>query len=692
MPPESLFLHSLHCPSPIAEDVRSLLDALHYPKTLKSEPQLIEQNNFAAPLSDPHSELCLPLDDYVDFGSNFFYQDCPGAVSSLGEDAGKRTFLLPGVLSVECANFASGMDGVTSDSFRLLPSELWIVKCEIGQWSDFPNAYSYTVLRALLCMELAKERDILTWVIANSPRFGVIIDPPMRDHIFVLLRLCVMAIVKEAHCSYEPLLKGNSENSGGHLNPKTMSFRCPALVDVLSWLATQLSVLYGEANAKQFTIGMLKQLLQNVACSSLVYPLHQNLDKVLDNEQGLMSSTGNLRADQSSGQVGQIKGGGIVNGAIFVYQVAVAIAALHERSVLEDKIKALRSYPYMTAYQRVVEHGYLSKKAQDEREKHPNYRPLVDHDGLPVQCQHDKDMADRNKTKEQLLAEERDYKRRRMSYRGKKAKRNVKEVMRDIIDEHMEAIMEAGGIGCFDQGVKDGSVSTSKPLAQDYGKHIEFKRSTSYEYEASRNHHNVYNNNLNSDYKSQIQTMDPSEHARAQKVISRSRHRDDSNHRNPGRERNQEDSRYQRNGRRKESDRHDSYSRSHRERSYRSLGDQKSDWKKETEEDDSYPRKYGQSRNQRSDRKLEREEGASYHRSSSTEKHERSTDQRSSWRNETEKEIYKSRSTLASGRKDKRRFEDDDRGRRKRVRNDRSDSIAGSEFDDRYAPSRSPEM
>lgn len=32
------------------------------------------------------------------------------------------------------------------------------------------------------------------------------------------------------------------------------------------------------------------------------------------------------------------------------------------------------------------------------------------------------------KTREELLAEERDYKRRRMSYRGKKSKRNISEV------------------------------------------------------------------------------------------------------------------------------------------------------------------------------------------------------------------------------------------------------------------------
>ncbi|KDP23762.1 hypothetical protein JCGZ_23595 [Jatropha curcas] len=35
MPPEFLFLHSLRCPSPLFDDPTSLIDSLHYPKTVK---------------------------------------------------------------------------------------------------------------------------------------------------------------------------------------------------------------------------------------------------------------------------------------------------------------------------------------------------------------------------------------------------------------------------------------------------------------------------------------------------------------------------------------------------------------------------------------------------------------------------------------------------------------------------------
>jgi hypothetical protein len=47
------------------------------------------------------------------------------------------------------------------------------------------------------------------------------------------------------------------------------------------------------------------------------------------------------------------------------------------------------------------------------------------------------------------MAEERDYKRRRMSYRGKKLKRTPTQVLHDIIENHMAEIADAGGIGCF---------------------------------------------------------------------------------------------------------------------------------------------------------------------------------------------------------------------------------------------------
>lgn len=34
---------------------------------------------------------------------------------------------------------------------------------------------------------------------------------------------------------------------------------------------------------------------------------------------------------------------------------------------------------------RMAEHAYVSNRAEEERKKRPNYRPIIDHDGVPRQ-------------------------------------------------------------------------------------------------------------------------------------------------------------------------------------------------------------------------------------------------------------------------------------------------------------------
>ncbi|XP_074311690.1 U11/U12 small nuclear ribonucleoprotein 48 kDa protein isoform X1 [Silene latifolia] len=461
LPSTSLFLHSLTCPSPL--DIGPLAETLQYPKTLKNDQHLVQGGKFFQP-NDPTSELCFSIDDYVDFDTNFFYQDCPAVVSSSSSDVSKRMFTLPGVLSVECANFAGcGNEGSVvfgRNSVKVLPSEVWFVEREIEQWSDYPNGYSWSVGRAMLCVECVKECDLSMWVIENSPRFGVVIDAPMRDHLCVLFRLCLKAMVREATCSYESLLKSRIDDDSRNFNPRSSSFKCPVLVEVLRWLTSQLSILYGEMNSRSLVIALLRHLLSKAASNASLFPLDRKLDKAYGNDE-----TTDIPRVQSSVKVTENEGNDttyetIFSRPIFVYQIAAAIAALHERSLLEGRIRALRHSTHLTPYQRLVEHSQFSKKADEERQKRPDYRPLIEHDGLFNQRQHDQ-ACNKTKTKEELLAEERDYKRRRMSYRGKKLKRSAKEVMRDMIEDYMEAIKPAGGIGLHAKGNPEVSVLTS---------------------------------------------------------------------------------------------------------------------------------------------------------------------------------------------------------------------------------------
>ena len=355
IPPNFLFLHSLQCPSEI--DVNPLLDTLQYPRTLKSEQQLNEQNKFVQPLQDPTAELCFSLDDYVDFDSNFFYQNCPGVVSLSDHDASPgRIFTLPGVLSIECANFVCHDDRETEEfqgnCVKAIPSELWVIRRELEQWNDFPNAYPYVVLKALLCLESAKECDVSMWLIVNSPRFGVVIDVAMRDHMLVLFGLCLKAICREALHSYRSSFRSEMDDNVVRLNPKSVNFRCPALIEVLRWLSSQLSILYGEANARSFIVTMLKHLLPKVASQASFFRLNRKTSETSVSDCGT-----DLFTSQPSGRVTDNAGEGTADETmfskpIFVYQIAAAIAALHERSLLEARIKALRMPVPLTSYQR----------------------------------------------------------------------------------------------------------------------------------------------------------------------------------------------------------------------------------------------------------------------------------------------------------------------------------------------------
>lgn len=373
-----------------------------------------------------------------------------------------RTLTLPGLLSVECANFVGVGDdgrigGASRECVRLLPSELWEFRREIGLWNDFPSSYSYAVLRVVLCAEMVKEGDFLKWVIANSPWYGVVIDVAMRDHIFVLFRLVLKAIVREA-------ISWDVKGKGLEMNSKTMSLECPNLVQAMMWLASQISVLYGEANGKFFAINMLKQCLFNVASGLVLFALEENVSVSPASKQ----VSGNVDADVNNIRNAKLEppqmGTEYDERAIFVSQVAAAVAALHERSLLEQKIKSLRLSQPIPRYQLMAEHACLTARADEERKNNPNYKPILEHDGLLWQRSRNQDSS-KTRTREELLAEERDYKRRRMSYRGKKLKQTTTEVMRDIIEEYMEEIKQAGGIGCSVKGAEEGNVPPSKLLS-----------------------------------------------------------------------------------------------------------------------------------------------------------------------------------------------------------------------------------
>ncbi|KAK8651084.1 hypothetical protein V6N13_140699 [Hibiscus sabdariffa] len=556
LPPQSLFSHFLHCPSTQSID----LCPPNYRNTLKPPSHLHPQD--AVFHGEQCSELCLPLDDYFsDFGSHFFYKDYPGVVRLFDIDNNtKATFTLPAFLSVECVNCEGSNERESNVSerkgLRVLASGLWDIRKEVERWVNYPGSYSLNVACGILGSRMVKGGDLRKWVIANSPRYGIVIDEYMGHHIVLLGTLCLKAIVREAiglvelGMEYE---EAKAEKSD--VNMGRRMFESPVLLQVLMWLGSQLSVLYGEVNGKFFAISMIKQYVLEGASRSLLFPMEEKVIDSLNLGQESKSLDTNAVAEikleepieQSNEPIKTVEEN-VVVGTIFVSQVAAAIAALHERRFIEDKIKHVRASLPPSRYQRMAEHVNVSERADAERKKRPDYRPIIDHDGLPRQASSNEETS-RTKTREEILAEERDYKRRRMSYRGKKLKRTKLEVMRDIIEEYTEEIKKAGGIGCFVKGAEEEKISSEPPVTYDHAADDdEHRKRTSDIYEAVRGSPNHYRRSSHNDQHSRSSRFE--DYSRNDFEQSRRHeHRDLEDHRKKiGKEKHRED--YYRNSKR----------------------------------------------------------------------------------------------------------------------------------------------
>lgn len=285
-------------------------------------------------------------------------------VDATRSNTSKKTFTLPGFLSVECDNVVCcdggdmkrKVEGFGEVGFRGLASDLWFINREVEGWSDYEyvNVCSFNVVCAIARVRMLGVCAFKKWLLVNSPRYGVVIDVFIRDHLLVLFDLCLRAVVKEASGLLE-LAKEREER----LALKSMSFECPLLTQALTWLGSQLGLLYGDVNGKLFAISMFKHCVLESA-SKLLFSLDENQTRSFDfgcGQRNLISDNNNVQSlkieerDKSS----DVEEGGTVDSkVIFVSQVAAAIAALHERLWLEEKIRALRASQPLTSYQRFV--------------------------------------------------------------------------------------------------------------------------------------------------------------------------------------------------------------------------------------------------------------------------------------------------------------------------------------------------
>ncbi|XP_051140045.1 U11/U12 small nuclear ribonucleoprotein 48 kDa protein [Andrographis paniculata] len=439
--PSSLFSHYLKCPTPI-----SLSHNFHYPSTLNSAA--VSPPAYASSSDD----VVISLESYMGFKSpanSFFYQNCPGPVTPTEPPP---SLTIPKDLYMECAEFdkdttSKNILDYSVDYIRFLPSEIWAIRSEIEAWGGgLPAAFSCRILRAILRLRDCKLLHLNEWIVSNSPKYGVIVDFALSHHMVLLIRLCLKVVVKDAFKLAGIILENGDLNADENALETFRRFECPVLVKMMMWLSLQFRILYGDGNGKKFTVEVLKKCILKAALDASLFSLEQNcaeLEKVNRMQEPMESieytdySKSDPRGIMNIETVGKI--------VIFISQVAAAVTSFHERSLIEEKIKALRNSCPLPAYQRNMDHEYVSKIANEERQNRLDYRPVIEHDSFLWQRSNNQD-TNRVKSREELLAEERDYKRRRMSYRGKKVKRNPVEVMRDIIKEYTDEIKQAEGI------------------------------------------------------------------------------------------------------------------------------------------------------------------------------------------------------------------------------------------------------
>ncbi|KAI3914539.1 hypothetical protein MKW92_019096 [Papaver armeniacum] len=438
MLPEFLFHHFLICKSSPCVINLDILDSLHYLNRLKRKNESIQ------PIEESNDEICISIDDYLlDFRSNFFYKECPAVVCSSDFDSKKERLSFRGFYMSYVLILVIKEDTKVErrECMKILPSEFWSMRTEMEVWHEFPVSYSYVVNTVCQCLGFAKECEILKWIIIEFASLWYCYRFAYEgSHLYVIETLYRKAIEREA----------NRKNW-----IQVSTFDCPVLLEVMMWLSSQFTVLYGEVNGKLFSKELLKWCLLNAASSSLLCPLNEKGGTVYGKDLEFVGSiaSGNVKLEVPDENFNAEVS--VYESSVFVSQVTAAVAALHEDRCLREKIKGLRRAGSLPRSQLLKEHLYVSTRAIEERGKRPNYRPILEHDGLLWQRYQNKD-SNKSKTREELLAEEQRLQTPKNVYRGKKVKRSktevresftieapinynliVKSSLRDIIEVHM---------------------------------------------------------------------------------------------------------------------------------------------------------------------------------------------------------------------------------------------------------------
>ncbi|KAH7422594.1 hypothetical protein KP509_12G015800 [Ceratopteris richardii] len=336
-------------------------------------------------------------------------------------------------------------------------SRYWKVTMEISQWKDLPLKVTHYQSKAIAGLVLVQQSHIRAWLFTHGHSYGITISNVLEDHILSLVVFCLRAVHRDV------VRETNFEDT------ETLS-ECSSLAHSASWLSAQLSLLCDASSSSILILELYKFVFISAAYCSVKFLLKSSQKEKFskDDVDNYKRCTARSKQGQENSSCTVLElskhefkiSSRVGDGDLSLQQVASALLAIQGQAAA---VMLCRSPDPLTSstHEKLVAHSMITNRAAELRATRSNYKAVLEHDGLiwqRPQNQEDK----RNKTKEELLAEERDYKRRRMSYRGKKTQRTPAEVLRDIIEGHMEEIVAAGGIGCIGRRGQDIGLSQSE--------------------------------------------------------------------------------------------------------------------------------------------------------------------------------------------------------------------------------------
>eukprot|EP00850_Spirogloea_muscicola_P018716 SM000174S03371 [mRNA] locus=s174:293319:297059:- [translate_table: standard] len=375
---------------------------------------------------NPFLGPALPIEDWE--SSAFFYERAPSAVTVRSgatlELLARRDTELRDIeerrLQVDRHSQESAGPG---GAVALSAAQLWQADREIAGWQAVPLAYSPTVAAVVVALPRLAICDVEAAVLALAAAWL----PPIAAACFAtLVRVALGCVAMEAAAAMP--------GSGG-----SKPIPCPVLAEQARWLASHAAALCSPATAVATTLALLQHLLLRTTA------LRDSSTE--SDELELYSPLGEATAEQGSG------GSNVAKALTSFYELA--LAARHRKEGLPDTAAA----EWIRSYDQVVEAAEVERRLRPATTSTASsIAEAAYHANLAAEKEK------RDKSKVERLAEERDYKRRRISYRAKHGLRTATTMMREIIYKQMSAMSDVLG---KNNNMESGAHSRRSPESEE---------------------------------------------------------------------------------------------------------------------------------------------------------------------------------------------------------------------------------